>query len=60
MDKTIKLLTPEEVADVFGVSYHKALEIIKMNFNYIKIGNKYRVTEDEVIKLLSSKGVKYL
>lgn len=60
MEKTIKLLTPEDVADIFGVSYHKSLEIIKNNFNYIKIGNQYRVTEDEVVKLLSSKGVKYL
>ena len=60
MDKTIKLLTPEEVADIFGVSYHKSLEIIKNNFNYIKIGNQYRVLEDDVIKLLSSKGIKFL
>lgn len=60
MDKTIKLLTPEDVADIFGVSYHKSLEIIKNNFNYIKIGNQYRVLEDDVIKLLSSKGIKFL
>lgn len=57
---TIKLLTPEDIANIFGVSYHKALEIIKKNFNYIKVGNQYRVTENEVVKLLSSKGVKYL
>ena len=60
MDKTIKLLTAEDVADIFGVSYHKALEIIKNNFNYIKIGNQYRVLEDDVAKLLSSKGIKFL
>lgn len=60
MDKTIKLLTPEDVADIFGVSYHKSLEIIKNNFNYIKIGNQYRVLEDDVVKLLSSKGIKFL
>ena len=60
MDKTIKLLTPEDVADIFGVSYHKSLEIIKNNFNYIKIGNQYRVLEDDVAKLLSSKGIKFL
>lgn len=57
---TINLLTPEDIASIFGVSYHKALEIIKKNFNYIKIGNKYRVLEDDVVKLLSSKGVKFL
>lgn len=60
MEKTIKLLTPEDVADIFGVSYHKSLEIIKNNFNYIKIGNQYRVLEDDVVKLLSSKGIKFL
>ena len=60
MEKTIKLLTPEDVANIFGVSYHKSLEIIKNNFNYIKIGNQYRVLEDDVVKLLSSKGIKFL
>jgi excisionase family DNA binding protein len=57
---TIKLLTPEDIANIFGVSYHKALDIIKNNFNYIKIGNQYRISEDEVVKLISSKGIKLL
>lgn len=57
---TINLLTPEDIANIFSVSYHKSLEIIKNNFNYIKIGNQYRVLEDDVVKFLSTKGIKYL
>ena len=55
-----EFLTPEEVAKIFKVSYHTSLDIIKRNFNYVKVGKQYRVSKDEVEKLLASKGKKYL
>ncbi len=55
-----ELLTPEEVAKLFKISYHSALDIIKRNFAYIKVGKQYRVSKEEVEKLLASKGRKYL
>ena len=55
-----ELLTPQEIAELFKISYHAALDIIKRNFNYVKVGKQYRVSRDEVEKLLSSKGRKYL
>ena len=55
-----ELLTPEEVAEIFKVSYHTALDIIRRNFNYVKVGKQYRVSRDEIEKLLTTKGRKYL
>lgn len=55
-----ELLTPEEVARILKVSYHSALDIIKRNFAYIKVGKQYRVSKEEVEKLFASKGKKYL
>ena len=55
-----ELLTPDEVAKIFRVSYHKALDIIKYHMKHIKIGNQYRVSRSEVEKLLTSKGNKNL
>ena len=55
-----ELLTPEEVAELFKISYHSALDIIKRNFSYVKVGKQYRVSREEVEKLLNSKGRKYL
>ena len=55
-----ELLTPEEIAKLFKISYHSALDIIKRNFSYVKVGKQYRVSKDEVAKCLNSKGIKYL
>ena len=54
------LLTPDEVAIILKVSYHKALDIIKQNFRYVKVGKQYRVPRSEIEKILNAKGVKYL
>ena len=55
-----ELLTPEEIAKLFKISYHSALDIIKRNFNYVKVGKQYRVSKDEIEKCLNSKVAKFL
>lgn len=55
-----ELLTPQEVAMILRVSYHKTLEFIKYSgVSYIKIGAQYRVEKNELFKFLSAKGRKY-
>lgn len=51
-----EFLTPEEVADILKVSYHTALDIIRVNRVYVKVGRQYRVPKAEFEKLLSAKG----
>lgn len=55
-----ELLTPEEVAEILKISYHSALDIIKRNFRYVKVGKQYRVPRTEIEKLLNAKGIKFL
>ena len=55
-----EFLTPEEVAEILKVSYHTALDIIKVNRIFVKIGRHYRVPKAELEKLLSVKGRKLL
>lgn len=55
-----ELLTPEEIAKILKVSYHAALDIIKQNFHYVKIGKQYRVPRTEIEKVLNAKGVRHL
>ena len=40
-----ELLTPDEVAKIFRVSYHKALDIIKYHMKHIKIGIIHNLKE---------------
>lgn len=60
MNNIPELLTPEEVAKILKVSYHSALDIIRRNFRYVKIGKQYRVPRTEIEKLLNAKGVRHL
>ena len=56
-----ELLTPQQVAELFQVSYHTALDIIKYsNIGYIKIRNQYRVPKDKLTEYLQSKGNKHI
>ena len=52
-------LTAYDIAERFGVSYHKALDFIKYSgIDYIKIGSIYRVSEDKFNAFVSTKGSK--
>ena len=55
MNSIPEFLTPEEVAEKLKVSYHTALDVIKRNRIYIKVGRQYRVPKTELEKLLSLK-----
>ena len=41
----MKLLSPQEVAELTGLPYAKALLVIK-SANHIQIGNRYYISED--------------
>jgi excisionase family DNA binding protein len=56
-----ELLKPQQVAELFQVSYHTALDIIKYsNIGYVKIGKQYRVPKDALIAYMQRKGNKQL
>ncbi len=51
-----KLLTPEDVAKILGVSYETALGFIRYSgITYAKIGRQYRVSEDVLREFLKVK-----
>ena len=60
MNSIPEFLTPEDVAKILKVSYHTALDIIRVNRIYVKIGRQYRVPKAEFEKLLFAKGRKLL
>jgi hypothetical protein len=55
------MLTARDVADILRISYHEALVFIKHSgIDYIKIGNRYRVSKDKLIAFISAKGKKFV
>ena len=57
----MKVLTAYDIAEIFKISYHKALDFIKHSgIDYIKIGNQYRVTEEKFYAFISAKGRKVI
>ena len=48
----MKMLTPYDVAAMTGLSYAKALLLIK-SMNHIQIGNRYYVSEDTLRAFLT-------
>ena len=48
----MKMLTPYQVAEITGLSYAKALTIIKST-NHIQIGNRYYVLESTLRAFLN-------
>ena len=48
----MKMLTPYQVAEITGLSYAKALMIIK-SANHIQIGNRYYVSESTLRAFLN-------
>lgn len=54
---TTKMLTPQEIADILGISYEAALAFIKNSgIDYIRVGRQYRVSEDKFRAFLSQGG----
>jgi hypothetical protein len=54
-----EMLTAEDIAKIFQISYHGALDFIKYSgVGYIKIGNQYRVSANKLQKFLDFKGDK--
>lgn len=50
-------LTAYDIAEMLGISYHKALDFIKYSgVDYIKIGSVYRVSKDKFKAFVSAKG----
>lgn len=48
----MRLLSPQEVSEITGLPYRKALELIKQ-MNYIQINNRYYIFEDVLKGLLN-------
>ena len=52
-----KMLKPQEIADILGVSYEAALAFIKFSgIDYVKVGRSYRVAEEKLSAFLLKKG----
>lgn len=51
------LLTPNDIAEILGVSYETALAFIKYSgVDYVRIGRQYRVSENKLKAFLEKKG----
>ena len=49
------LLTPQDIAKLIGVSYHKVLELILMgDLLAFKVGNAYRIAETDLKQYLEA------
>lgn len=48
----MKMLTPQEVAELTGLSYTKALMLVK-NANHLQIENRYYISEKALVALLN-------
>lgn len=48
----MKMLTPDDVADLTGLPYSKALLIVK-SANHVQIGNRYYISEKTLTALLN-------
>ena len=56
-----EMLTAHDVSDILRISYHEALVFIKYSgIDYIKIGNRYRVSKDKLVAFISAKGKKFV
>lgn len=57
----MEMLTAQDIAKRLKISYHKALDFIRYSgIDYLKIGNKYRVSEDKFNAFISAKGNKII
>ena len=55
--KSVKMLTPKDVAEIFCISYESALAFIKNSgIDYILVGRQYRVSEDKFKRFISKGG----
>ena len=55
--KTVKMLTPKDIAEIFCISYESALNFIKTSgIDYIRMGRQYRVSEDKLKRFISMGG----
>ena len=53
----LKMLTPNEVAQVLQISYESALAFIKYSgIDYIRVGRQYRVSEEKLTAYLTKRG----
>ena len=56
-----EMLTAQEVAEILKVSYHEALYFIKHSgIDYIKIGNRYRVSKEKLVAFIANKGHRFI
>lgn len=61
MNNFPELLTPQQVADIFKVSYHTALDIIKYSgIGYVKIGKQYRISKEKLATYLQATGNRFI
>lgn len=61
MNTTLEILTAKEVAEILKISYHEALHFIKYSgIDYIKIGNRYRVSKEKLVAFITSKGHRFI
>lgn len=53
----LKMLTPNEVAQVLNVSYETALAFIKYSgVDFVRVGRQYRVSEEKLSTFLNKRG----
>ena len=57
----LKMLTPNEVAQVLQISYESALAFIKYSgIDFVKVGRQYRVSEEKLSAFLNKRGQIYV
>lgn len=57
----MEMLTAKEIAKILKISYHEALHFIKYSgVDYIKIGNRYRVSSDKLQAFIAAKGKRFV
>ena len=56
-----EMLTPKDVAKILQIGYESALAFIKYSgVDFLKIGNKYRISKDKLDAFIRAKGSKYI
>ena len=54
---SFRMLSPKDIAGIFGISYESALAFIKYSgIDYILVGRQYRVSEEKLKRFISKEG----
>jgi len=53
LDNYGDVLTAKDVAAIFGISYIKALKLLRYHMNHIRIGRTYHLSKQNLIEFLN-------